>query len=330
MENKAHALAAGIFVVAITALLIVMAWWLTRDVANTVIYQMTSSNPVTGLQVQAAVRFKGVSVGKVTRISFDPAERGNVLVTVAVNPRAPVTESTFATLAFQGVTGLSFVQLDDDGSSTTPPPAGPDGVPRIPLRPNALGQLSDQASQLVEKVDRAADRLNLLLGPENQAALQAALKSAASAAASAEQLANTADRTLRAQLDPSRVDLPALVRQAGATLKATEAAALEVRGTMASLNAVATDARQSLVRITGPGGLVDRLDEGVGTVTATTLPSLQQLGSEAGRTLRRVDRLAGKLDENPQALVYGGGPVPPGPGEPGFVVPTKTGNAASR
>ena len=31
MENKAHAMAAGIFVVAVTVLLIALAAWLTRD-----------------------------------------------------------------------------------------------------------------------------------------------------------------------------------------------------------------------------------------------------------------------------------------------------------
>ena len=118
MENRAHALAAGLFVVAITALLIAMTLWLTRDTANMKTYDMVSREAVTGLQVEAPVRFKGVSVGRVTSIGFDPKQRSNVLITVAINDSAPITQSTFATLAFQGVTGLSYVQLDDAGRST--------------------------------------------------------------------------------------------------------------------------------------------------------------------------------------------------------------------
>ena len=329
MENKAHALAAGVFVLLVSALLVAMALWLTRDVANTTTYEMTTADGVTGLQVQAAVRYKGVAVGKVTAISFDPRQRHNVLVTVAVSPQAPITASTFATLAFQGVTGLSFIQLDDNGNSTQPPPEGPDGVPRIPLHPNALGQISDLASALIGKVDQAVERLNQVLAPENQAKLTQALTEVSAAAASANQLARTADKTLRTQLDPTRADLPGLIRQASQTLKATEGVATDARRTLTALDGVVGDARQGLARVTGPGGVLERVDEGANTVTRSTLPQIQNLTEDASRTIRRLDRIANTLGENPQALLYGSGAIAPGPGEPGFVPPAAAGASAS-
>ena len=327
MENKAHALAAGMFVLLVSALLVVMALWLTRDVANTTAYEMTTADGVNGLQVQAAVRYKGVAVGKVTAISFDPAQRRNVLVKVAVSPQAPITASTFATLAFQGVTGLSYIQLDDNGSSAEPPTPGPDGVPRIPLRPNALGQISDQAGVLIGKVDQAVERLNQLLAPQNQAALTQAIADIGAAAASTRQLAQTADETLRTQLGPARTDLPALVRQAGATLKSIEGAATGARGTLTALDQLVDDARQGMAKLSGAGGVIERVDEGASTVTQTTLPRIQNLTEDASRTIRRLDRIANTLGENPQALLYGSGAVAPGPGEPGFVAPTAAAGA---
>ncbi len=53
MENKAHALAAGIFVVVVTALLLVLAAWLTRDTGARDIYEISTRETVTGLQEQA-------------------------------------------------------------------------------------------------------------------------------------------------------------------------------------------------------------------------------------------------------------------------------------
>ena len=80
MENKSHALAAGIFVLVVAAMLAGLAVWLTRDNANYEQYELSTRDGVSGLQPQAAVRYKGVAVGKVTRIGFDPQVNGNVLI----------------------------------------------------------------------------------------------------------------------------------------------------------------------------------------------------------------------------------------------------------
>ena len=315
MENTAHAFAAGVFVLAVTALLVGMVMWLMRDTVSTSRYEMTTTDAVTGLQPQAAVRFKGVAVGKVTNIDFDPDKPGNVLVELAVDRNAPVTQSTFATLAFQGVTGLSFVQLDDDGSSSAAPVAGPNGVPRIPLKPNALGQLQDMASDLVEKVGRATDRVNQMLGPDNQAALSSALTELGAAAKSVNQLASHTDKTIQG------IQLEGLIRQTSGTLTTIDKAAAQVRVTAANLDTTVGELGQGVQRVTGPGGVVDRMSEGASTVTSTTLPRIQNLTEDASRTIRRLDRIANALSENPQAFIYGSGTVPPGPGEPGFQAP---------
>ena len=324
MENKAHALAAGAFVVAVTALLIGLTMWLLRDVTNTRSYEIVSQDAVSGLQPQAAVRFKGVAVGKVTRISFDPAERGRVLVTLAISPDAPITRATVAELAYQGVTGLSFVQLDDDGSSAEPLPPGPNGLPRIPLKPGLLGQLGDRAQELVGKLDTSAERLNQLLAPDNQAVLTRTLADLGAAAQSVGQLARTTDQTLRTQLDASRTSIPRLVEQTSATLQSVQSAAAEAQRAIATLGAAAQQAQQGVARITGPGGVIDRVDESARTVGTTTLPRLHALTDDASHTLRRLDRGVGALADNPQALLYGSGAIPPGPGEPGFAPPAAT------
>ena len=146
MENKSHALAAGAFVLVVTALLVAMAMWLMSDKGVTKPFELTTRDTVTGLQPQAAVRFKGVSVGRVTHIGFDPDTAGNVLIRIAVNTDAPITPTTFATLSFQGITGLAFVQLDDDGTPTPDTVAkGSSGVPRLPLRTSRLGEISEVA-----------------------------------------------------------------------------------------------------------------------------------------------------------------------------------------
>ncbi|HEY3046807.1 MAG TPA: MCE family protein, partial [Polaromonas sp.] len=59
MENKAHAMAAGAFVLVVTALLALLAIWLTRDSTERYLYEMSTSETISGLQPQSVVRYRG-------------------------------------------------------------------------------------------------------------------------------------------------------------------------------------------------------------------------------------------------------------------------------
>src|SRR3569832_874812 len=183
MENKAHALAAGIFVVLVTALLLVLGAWLTRDTGVREPYEISTRESVSGLQAQAAVRYRGVDVGKVDSISFDPKAQGNVLIHFAVDRNAPMTKSTFATLAYQGVTGLAYLELDDSGQPGAPLAREDGHPPRIPLKPGLLQKLADRGEKLLDQADQAIGRVNKLLGDDNQKKFSAALYNIGQAAA---------------------------------------------------------------------------------------------------------------------------------------------------
>jgi phospholipid/cholesterol/gamma-HCH transport system substrate-binding protein len=218
MENKAHALAAGIFVVLLSALLLALAAWLTRDTGHRDIYEISTRETVTGLAPQAPVRYRGVDVGKVDTIGFDTKVAGNVLIRLEVDSAAPITSETFATLGFQGVTGLSFVQLDDSGKQAVRLAPNNDAPPRIPLRPGFLTKLQDQGEKILDQVGQATARINQVLADPNQKRLAAALDNVGQAAASVSQLSTSMTSLMNAQFGPDKMNLPAFVKNADATL----------------------------------------------------------------------------------------------------------------
>ncbi len=322
MENKAHALAAGVFVLLVSTLLVALALWLTRDVALRTVYEISTHAPVTGLQAQAAVRFRGIPVGKVLSIGFDPKVPGNVLVRVSVDDATPITQSTFATLAFQGVTGLSFVQLDDTGASRAELPTPPDGgAARIPLRPGVFSKITEQGADAMAQIEETTRRLNALLAPEQQKALMSAVTNMGTAASRISELAQHLDQMLSTESGTDRVNMPQLARDASATLKALQNTAAEAARTAQEGSKAATEMARVAQRLNQSGGTLDRLQEGADalattgrTLNASTLPAL-------GKAARQTDRALSTLNDTPQALLYGTGSVPPGPGEPGFTAP---------
>src|SRR4030095_11817330 len=154
MENKAHAMAAGIFVVVVAALLVMLAAWLTRDTGVRDPYEISTRETVTGLQSQAAVRYRGVEVGKVASIGFDSKAQGNVLIRIEVDHDAPVTADTFATLSYQGVTGLAFLQLDDRGRPASRLVRQGDQPPRIPLEQGLVSKLTAKGEIVLDQVEQ--------------------------------------------------------------------------------------------------------------------------------------------------------------------------------
>lgn len=318
MENKSHALAAGTFVVVLLALLVGVAVWLTRDNREFRIYELASQAAVTGLQPQAAVRFKGVNVGKVTTIGFDPLNPGQVLVRIAVNELTPITASTFATLGFQGVTGLAFVQLDDTGESKAVLPDNPAVPSRIPIQASLLSKLSDQGESILLQLEETSRRMNQLLSPENQKVLIGTLDSLGQAGASIAKLSNQTDQAL-----------PQLVQEVNITLKALQDTSVRVGVSADEARASARAFKVVTERMNEPGGTLDKLSQGVDTLAITgqtlnaaTLPRLNRAVDDAARATRQVGRAASIITDNPQSLIYGSGPALPGPGEPGFSADT--------
>lgn len=311
MENKAHALAAGIFVAVLAALVLALAAWLTRETGVRDPYEISTKETVTGLQEQAPVRFRGVDVGKVKKIGFDPKQSGNVLLRLEIDRDTPLTTDTFATLSYQGVTGLAFIQLADNGKPAPRLAPNDEVPPRIPLHPGLLARLEEKGEVILERVGEVTERVNVLLGDPNQKRIAAALENLGQAADSTRQLVTHVDATVKQRLDPALAEATVTLRGAQKTVDQVGAAAAQFGQTAQRLNA--------------PGGAMDRINEGTDslahaaeTFTATTLPRINRATEETTRTVRTVNRAVNDLTENPQMLIYGDGKPEPGPGEPGF------------
>jgi len=321
MENKSHAIAAGAFVLGLVAVLIALVVWLTRDDTVRNIYELSTGEAVSGLQPQAMVRYRGIAVGRVVSIDFDPKIKGNVRVRISVDERVPLTTSTFATLSYQGVTGLAFIALDDKGESKVALVPDNDNPPRIPLKPSLLAQLQDRGEVILSRVEEVTKRVNTMLGDDNQRRIADALENISLAAASANTLTRSLDNTIKNGLNPALKGLPPLIDR-------TKDAMVNVKTAAANVSKVSNNLNATVTRLNAPDGPMQRLSEGtrslavaVDSVNSSTLPRLNRVADDTARAVRRVGRAADNINDNPQSLLFGNGGAAAGPGEPGFSAP---------
>lgn len=168
MENRSHALMTGFFTIALLCAAVLAGVWFNRDRVERMPYQIATTESIPGLNPQAAVRYRGLEVGKVDDISFNPAVPGQIVIRLAVDPEAPVTKTTFASLGYQGVTGIAFIQLDDDKTGSALLASDKTHIATIPLRPGFLDQLEKRGQVILQKTEEITTRIDNLMSVDNQ------------------------------------------------------------------------------------------------------------------------------------------------------------------
>ncbi|GGD01631.1 MlaD family protein [Undibacterium terreum] len=310
MENRSHALIAGFFTIGLVVATILIAVWFGRDKIQRVPYEIATKMSVAGLNLQAAVRYKGIKVGNVTNLKFSNDTPGLIVIRIEVAPDTPITQSTFATLSYQGVTGIAFVQLDDDGSYPVAVAAKGQELPRIPLKPGLMQNLEQRGTAIMVQVEELTRRLNTMLDPEKQKTIASAIDNINQAAIKWQQLPE--------KLEPTLAKLPAVADQAQHTLNSFKVLSDNASTLSNNLNGLVTT-------IQGPDGPIVKLTQSVDQISNglsyDTLPKVTAFTTDARTTFRNINRAVDKINDRPQSLLFGSPPVVPGPGEPGFAAP---------
>jgi len=304
MENKSHSLVAGLFVVLLALAAIAGALWLSPSKGPKLLpIDLVTRHSVSGLKADAPVEFRGVDIGHVESITFDPRQRGQIRVRAVVDPTAPLTHATYAKLSSQGITGVAFIQLDDAvGATSAPLMISSTNVPQLELQGSFLERAEDDMRDLVVKVNRVAGRLDELLSEQNQKRLMALVDT----------FRGTLDRygTLARDLEPTVKAAPALVQRAQGTVESVMRLADDVDQKLAVLDVLATTAKEL-------GATTDDLHR-------NTLPRVNAVLDDVEVDARELKRVLHQVDERPQSLIFGLQPPPPGPGERGFVEAMET------
>ena len=321
MENKSHAFWAGLFAIGLTGVIALAVFWFNFDRAVRVPYDLVSRTSVTGLTTDAAVRYRGLDVGKVQWIRFDPAHPGQIVIRILVDKSAPMTRSTFGTLALQGVTVLAFVQLDDTGSDLAPLPSSSKHVARLELRPGLLDQLQRRGDALLAELESVATHMNAMLSPQTQAQLVATAASVQHAA--------DALTVLASQAGPAAKQLPDTLEQTRRTLASAQTLITTLNAPRGPLYANLDKMGAAADRA---GAAVAQMDASIEAMSARieydTLPRVNALVFDVGGAARSIDHAAAVFGASPRSLLFGVGAATPGPGERGFAWPKAT--AASR
>jgi phospholipid/cholesterol/gamma-HCH transport system substrate-binding protein len=236
-------------------------------------------------------------------------------VRIVVERETPVLQGTTATINGVGFTGVSEVQLD--GAVRGAPAIAcpdekaeavcPEGVPVIPTKPGALGELLSSAPQLLQRLTTLTERLTELLDDKNQKNIAGIL---------------TNVNKLSGALAARGPELAQTIVQAKATLesaaKAADALAQAATATNELVNSegkpLIADLRQS---IRSAKSTLDSLDAtlkdakpGVETFTRDTMPQVGLLVRDLRQMSRAILAVTEKIDQQGASGLIGSPQLP--------------------
>ena len=316
METRSNHVLVGTVTLLLLAAIIAAAFWFSRisDGENKQ-FDIFFKQSVNGLAKGSSVNYSGVPSGQVEKIELWKRDPSFVRVRISVKDGTPVLQGTTATIAGVGFTGVSEIVLD--GAVKGAPPiqcptenplsACPDGIPVIPTKPGALGELLNNAPQLLERITTLTERLTELLSDKNQNSIAGIL-------ANVERVSGAlADRSpeIAATLAEARIAVQrtgVAVEQIG-KLAGTTNAMLNDQGIplMADLRKTVQSATRSIDTL---DKTIGEAQPGVKAFSNQTMPEVNQLVRDLREMSRAFRGVAEKLDQQGAGSLVGSPKLP--------------------
>ena len=300
MYERTNYLAVGIFIlIGALALLAVGVW--VSGVGQTVPmsrYIIIFERDVNGLSEGSPVRYMGVEVGQVTLIQLFPAEDAAIEVRIEIAASTPIDSGTYASLGYQGITGVAFINLaakpGDQGELVVT--AGHDH-PVIPTRDVGIAALLNSGPELLAQVNNVLDDFGMLLSEKNLSAATRSLENIEQfTGALTEQHSTLADLPVRMHesLDQLQVTLEGVAEFTEEAKPELLVAMQNLRQTTDKMVKVSRSVEHWLVE--NDAAIDSFLAGGVGETAA--------LVSDTREAVRELEKLGADLRNNPSRVIY--------------------------
>src|SRR5690606_10642043 len=292
--------AVGAFILLATAMAVIFVLWYTdaNDGRDYNLYEIYFAGSVSGLDRGSPVRYLGVDVGRVRRLSIDRNDASRVVVVAEIDTRAPISSATRASLGIQGVTGLLYVNLKEQpGVEKNAPLAKGTQYPIIESVASDFDVFLASLPELMGRATSILERLGHVLSDDNLKNLADTIESV---------------KTATATLPQTAKDVTSLISELRGTVQEIHGAAQSLRAMTDEARPGVRDAVERMSEIAASLALAaERIDTftkksetQLGHFTEHGLFELERLVRETRSAAREFRDLSRSLQENPSQILY--------------------------
>lgn len=309
METKANYVLIGAFVLLAAGALALFTLWIAGNPLNRSYsdYDVIFEGPVNGLSEGGEVRFNGIKVGEVTTLRLDRDNPNNVIAHIRIESQTPVRTDSIAQLNFQGITGVTFIQILA-GNPESALLISQDGiVPRIRTSRTLVDELFQGGQDLLGVSGDTIKRLNDMLSEENLNHFSSALKSLDIAAAKI-----AADDGMLDKANAALVQLAPTIAALEAAATSIESAATSISSDVSTLSAEATAALdkveplldQARMTLAGLGLAVDQVNTQLTPQASRALRQVGNTAQDVQSIIIQLQSLIAQIEQDPSRFIY--------------------------
>ncbi len=319
MNNKVNYTLIGLIVLLGIASMLAFAYWMLKPAKaqETQRYVIYFNESVLGLNLDAPVKYKGIKVGKVTRLRINPKNTEQVEVTVDILKTTPIKADTVAKLTAQGITGLSYINLTE-GDNNAPPLRKKEGqeYPVIKSAPSFLANVEESLDSVSELLVLTLDRANEVLNEKNQQEFSRLLQKSAlvmekidrvldaKTIAHLQASANNLEE-LTAKIDESIPQINKLVDNSIKWENKIDNSFVNIKNTYTNMGLIMNDMAKSFLHV----------EQNIQSATMQTLPVMNATMLQMQQTLIHADELINQYERSPSDLLFKKEKTKRGPGE---------------
>jgi len=183
MNNKVNYALVGFLVLVGISLILGVSYWMLKPSVDSqeTKYSIYFDESVLGLNIDAPVKYRGINVGKVTKLRISPKNSEKIEVVITILKTTPVKVDTVAKLTAQGITGLTYINLSRGGHmSAILTKHDGEEYPVIKTIPSFFKNFERSLGSVSNQLSSTLGRTEELLGDDNQRAVTELLLRSAS------------------------------------------------------------------------------------------------------------------------------------------------------
>ncbi len=283
MESKVNYAVVGLFVIVFGILGAVIIVWLVgsgRMESNYKNYIVYTNENISGLHVDSTVRYKGLDIGRVSRVEIDKKHPNFIKIFIEVNKNMPINKNTVASISSSGLTGISYIDLYYSKKPPKLPFTLKERYPIIPTVPTRFQQILSNLPGVLNSVNKAFNKINAIFDPHTVKSIQDTAKNLS---------------ILTKSLKRTNLEAQKLIRDADTLV-------VSLRSNSKNVDKIAVLVKKTLFDI---DNLTMNLNQTNQYAKDTVIKESFETLKEAKRTLLEFKQLIMEIKRNPSLIIRG-------------------------